>query len=121
MGKKLYVGRIPFKATEDDLKELFSTIGEVESVKIITDAYTAQSKGFGFIEMASEEDAKKAIADLNGTTFMERTITVNEALPPKPRERRGFSSESRGGYDRGKGGGFGSGRGKGAGSRKGRR
>ena len=118
MGKKLFVGSISFKATEDDLKELFSNIGEVESVKIIIDAYTGQSKGFGFIEMASEEDAKKAIAEVNGTTFMERTIIVNEALPQKPREKRGFGgNRGGGGYDRDRGG-FGS-RGKGSGHRRG--
>ncbi len=117
MGKKLYMGSIPFDATEDNLKELFSSIGEVESVKIITDAYTGKSKGFGFIEMASEEDAKKAIADLHGTTFMERTIIVNEARPQKPRERGDFGG-GRGNYDRDRGG---FGRGKGSGHRKGRR
>ncbi|MBI5408419.1 MAG: RNA-binding protein [Nitrospirae bacterium] len=110
MGKKLFVGSIPYNATEDDLTRLFSTIGEVESVKIITDAATGQSKGFGFIEMSSEEDAQKAINDLNGTSFMERTIVVNEARPQQPRERRG--GEGRGGYGKGRGG-FGGGRGSG--------
>ncbi|MBI5056932.1 MAG: RNA-binding protein [Nitrospirae bacterium] len=127
MGKKLYVGSIPFQASEDALHELFSTVGEVESVKIITDAQTGQSKGFGFVEMVSEEDAGKAITSLNGTTFMERTIVVNEARPQAPRERRGgFGGGGRGGNDRGRGG-FGGGpgggsRGKGgAGQRRGRR
>ncbi len=96
MGKKLYIGNISFNATEDSLKELFLTIGEVESVKIITDAYTGQSRGFGFVEMAKEEDARKAMENLNGTSFMERTIIVNEARPQRPRER--------GGFDRGRGG-----------------
>ncbi len=117
MGKKLYMGSIPFNATEDDLRELFSTAGGVESVKIITDAYTGRSKGFGFVEMASEEDARKAIADLHGTRFMERTIIVNEARPQKPRERRDFSG-GRGGYDRDRGG---YGKGRSSGHRKGRR
>ncbi len=114
MGKKLYIGTIPFKATEDDLKKLFSNIGEVESVKIITDAYTGYRKGFGFIEMVSDEDAEKAIAALNGTTFMERTIVVNEARPQKPRERRG-SGGGKGYHDRDR-----SGFGRGTGYRKGR-
>jgi RNA recognition motif-containing protein len=109
MGKKLYVGNISFKVREEDLKEFFSTIGEVESVKIITDAYTGQSKGFGFVEMVYEEDAQKAIANLNGKTLMERAIIVNEARPQRPRDRRGFGG-GRGSYGRGKGG-FGGGRG----------
>jgi RNA recognition motif-containing protein len=117
MGKKLYVGSIPFKASENDLKELFSTVGEVASVKIITDMYTGQSKGFGFIEMTSEEDAKKAIAELNGTSFMEKTIIVNEARPQKPREKRGFGGD-RGNYDRNRSS---FGKGSGTGHRKGRR
>ncbi len=117
MGKKLYVGRIPFKATEDDLINLFSTIGEVESAKIITDIRTGQSKGFGFIEMSSEEDAKKAISELNGKTFMEREIIVNEARPQQPRERRDFGRD-KGNYGRGRGG---FGRGRKSGNRRGRR
>lgn len=96
MGKKLYIGNISFNATEDNLKDLLLTIGEVESVKIITDAYTGQSRGFGFVEMANEEDAQKALEKLNGTSFMERTIIVNEARPQKPRDRGGFDRGSRG-------------------------
>ena len=109
MGKKLYVGSIPFSATEESLRELFSGIGEVESVKIITDADTGRSKGFGFIEMSSAEDAKKAIEQLNGTKFMERSLTVNEARPQQPREGRGFGGGGgRGGYGQGRGsGGYG--------------
>ncbi len=103
MGKKLYVGSIPFQASEDALHELFSTIGEVESVKIITDAQTGQPKGFGFIEMSSEEDAKRAISALNGKTFMERTLSVAEAKPQQPRERRGFTDRSGGFGSSGKG------------------
>jgi RNA recognition motif-containing protein len=78
MGKKLYVGNISYEVSEEALKEFFSNVGEVESAKIITDAYTGQSKGFGFVEMASDKDAQKAITDLNSTTFQERTIIVNE-------------------------------------------
>ncbi len=123
MERKLYVGSISFNATEEDLMKFFSEVGKVESVKIITDANTGQSKGFAFIEMASEDEAKKAISDLNGASFMERTIVVNEARPRQPRDNRGFGP-GRGGYDsRGKGreGGFGH-KGKGAGpGRRGRR
>ena len=117
MGKKLYVGNLSFNATEEDLRELFSGIGEIESVKIITDAHTNRSKGFGFIEMSLEEDAKKAIEQLNGSTFMERPLIVNEARPQQPREKRGFGG-GRGGFGGGRGG-FGGGRGSGYG--KGRR
>lgn len=112
MEKKIYVGNISFKATEDDIRELFSTVGEVESVKIVTDVQTGRPKGFGFIEMSSEEDAKKAIAALNGKTFMDRTLSVAEAKPQQPRERHGFERK-RGGF----GGGFGEGRGTGRGRR----
>jgi cold-inducible RNA-binding protein len=104
MEKKLYVGNISFKASEEDVRELFARSGDVESVKIITDAHTGNPKGFGFVEMATEEDAKKAIAELNGTTFMERTLSVAEARPQQPRERRGFGRESRGGFGGGRGG-----------------
>ncbi|MBI5374997.1 MAG: RNA-binding protein [Candidatus Schekmanbacteria bacterium] len=103
MGNKLFVGSLPFNATEDDLNSLFSKVGKVESVKIITDTYSGRSKGFGFVEMGSDEDAKKAISEINGTSFMERTIIVNEA---RPKESGG---ERRGGFggNRGGGGGFG--------------
>ena len=109
MGKKLYVGSIAFNATEESLRDLFTSIGEVASVKIITDADTGRSKGFGFIEMSSAEDAKKAIDQLNGTKFMERALIVNEARPQQPREGRGFGG-GRGGF--GGGGGRGSGYGR---------
>lgn len=116
MGKKLYVGNIPFNAEEEELKNLFATIGEVESVKIIIDSQTGQSRGFGFVEMATEEDAAKAIAELNGKTLNDKAIVVNEARPQKPRERSGFGGG--GGYNKDRGG---FGRGKGTGFRKGRR
>ncbi|UCD34208.1 MAG: RNA-binding protein [Nitrospiraceae bacterium] len=119
MGKKLFVGSISYQATEDDLRELFSRIGAVESAKIITDSHTGQSKGFGFVEMSSEEDAEKAVADLNGSSFMDRTIVVSEARPQQKREQRDFGP-GRGGHgsDRGRGG---FGKGKGADKRWGRR
>jgi RNA recognition motif-containing protein len=109
VGKKLYVGNVSFQASEEDLKDFFTKIGEVESLKIITDTYTGQSKGFGFIEMASEEDAKNAIDTLNGSTFMERKIIVNEARPQRQREDRGFS-RGKGGYRGGRKTGPGRGR-----------
>jgi cold-inducible RNA-binding protein len=123
MEKKLYVGNISFKATEEDIRELFGRSGEVETVKIITDAHTGNPKGFGFVEMATVEDAKKAIDELNGTTFMERAITVAEAKPQEPREKRGGFGGGRGGYGGGGGsrGGYGGGGGGRGGQGSGRR
>ncbi|NTU42928.1 MAG: RNA-binding protein, partial [Nitrospirales bacterium] len=108
MGKKIYVGNISYKATEDTVRALFAPFGQVESVSMITDRLTGQPKGFGFVEMASEEEAKKAIASLNGTQFMDRTLTVSEAKPPQQRESRGGFGGGRGGF----GGGRGEGRGR---------
>ena len=107
MEKKLYVGNISYNTTEDELRELFSKCGEVLSVKIITDPHTGRAKGFGFVEMASEADAKKAIAELNGTMSADRTITVAEAKPQQPRERSSFGGGGRGRES------FGGGRGRG--------
>lgn len=103
MAKRLYVGNISFRATEEDIKDLFSKSGNVESVKLITDAHTGQPKGFGFVEMVSEEEAQKAIDALNGTMFMERALTVNEARPQQQREKRGFDRRE-GGFERNRGG-----------------
>lgn len=97
---RLYVGNISFKATEDDLQNLFSQAGEVVSVKLITDAATGRLRGFGFVEMSSEEDGQKAISMFNGQSFMDRAIVVNEAKPQQKREFGG--SRHRGGSaDRG--------------------
>jgi RNA recognition motif-containing protein len=89
MAKKIYVGNLPYTVDEEALREVFAKIGEVQSVKIITDAAMGRSKGFGFVEMASDEDGDKAIATLNGTTLADRTLTVSEARPQKEREGRG--------------------------------
>ncbi|HET9216289.1 MAG TPA: RNA-binding protein [Terriglobia bacterium] len=89
MTKKIYVGNLPFRTTEEDLANLFSQIGPVESVSIITDRDTGRSKGFGFVSMGSD-DADKAIAQFNGTDFNGRALTVNEARPMVKKE--GFSS-----------------------------
>jgi cold-inducible RNA-binding protein len=86
MNLRLYVGNLSFNASEEDLKKLFSEAGEVQSVKIVTDVYSGRPRGFGFVEMASPADAEKAISQLNGKTFMDRTLTVNEAKPQKKRE-----------------------------------
>ena len=83
MGKKLYVGNIPYKSTEEELKEFFSSAGEVLSVNIITDRETGRSRGFGFIEM---ENADGAIQELNGQLFGGRNIRINPARERAPRE-----------------------------------
>ena len=106
MAKKLYVGNLSYNISEDDIKDIFSPHGEVQSVKIITDAATGRSKGFGFVEMANDDDAVKAIAGLNGTTVKERAINVSEARPQTDRDGRGKSGGGkRGGFDRGGSGG----------------
>ncbi len=89
MPTKLYVGNLSFKVTESELQELFQKVGEVRSVKIITDRYTGQSRGFGFVEMANAEDASRAISELNGKSFKERQIIVNEARPEREDRRSG--------------------------------
>src|SRR5438128_5120546 len=81
MGNKLYVGNLPFSATDDSLRELFAQSGSVNSATIITDRDTGRSKGFGFVEMSSDSEASDAITKFNGTNFEGRTITVNEARP----------------------------------------
>ena len=86
MGNKLYVGNLSFKTSEEDLRELFAQAGEIASVKIITDTYSGQSRGFGFVEMATDEAAQKAITMFNGKDFMERALTVNEAKPQQKRK-----------------------------------
>ncbi len=85
MGKKLYVGNLPFSATEDSLKEAFSRFGTVESVTIIMDKDSGQSKGFGFLELATQEEAASAIAKMNGCDMDGRALKVSEAQPKVPR------------------------------------
>jgi RNA recognition motif-containing protein len=89
MGKKLYVGNLPFSATDESLQEMFAQSGSVTSAKIIMDRDTGRSKGFGFVEMASEQEASDAIQKLNGQSVGGRAITVAEARPVTPREDRG--------------------------------
>lgn len=120
MGKKLYVGNLPYSATEQALTDSFSECGTVTSVKIITDRETGRSKGFGFIEMETDEAAASAITKFNGAMYEGRAMTVSEAKPMAPREGgggRGFGGGGRGGFGggRGGGGGFGGGRGGGGG------
>jgi len=102
MAKKLYVGGLSYNTTEATLKDTFAAVGAVETAVIIMDKMTNRSKGFGFVEMATEEDAKKAIETLNGKELDGRTLTVNEAKPMEPRAPRtgggGFGGGNRGGF-----------------------
>lgn len=100
MGKKLYVGNLPYSATEQVLIDTFSQCGVVESAKIIVDRETGRSKGFGFVEMATDDEAAEAIKAFHGADYSGRSLTVNEARPQAPREERGGFGGPRGG-DRG--------------------
>ena len=97
---RLYVGGLPYSITEDRLEELFTEHGTVESARVITDKFTGRSRGFGFVEMSSQEEAQAAIDKLNGTDLEGRSLTVNEAKPWEPRSGGGG-----GGGDHGGGGG----------------
>lgn len=104
MGKKLYVGNLDYGTTEDELRNLFGTVGQVDSVALITDRATGRAKGFGFIEMGTEEAAQQAIQRLNNTELGGRNITVAEARPPSGGGGRGgFGGGGRGGYGGGGG------------------
>lgn len=85
MGKKLYVGNLPFSTNDQDLAEIFGQVGQVRSTKIIMDRDSGRSKGFGFVEMSSEEEAAQAISQFNGAQLNGRPLTVNEARPMAPR------------------------------------
>ena len=89
MGSKLYVGGLPYSATEPQLQELFAEHGTVESARVITDKFTGQSRGFGFVEMSTPQEATAAITAVNGTQMDGRTLTVNEAKPQAPRSGGG--------------------------------
>jgi RNA recognition motif-containing protein len=113
MATKLFVGGLAYVVTDDQLRDLFATVGTVQSAQIIKDKYSGQSKGFGFVEMSTEEEAQTAIKDLNGKEIEGRAIAVNEARPQENRENRSFGGGGggfRGGNDRRGGGGGGGGR-----------
>ena len=93
MSKRIYVGNLSYQTTESDLSNLFEQVGQVESVNIITDRDTGRSKGFGFVEMATDQEAQAAIAAVNGKDLNGRALTVNEA---RPREERGGGRGSSG-------------------------
>ncbi len=96
MSKRLYVGGLPYRTTEEELKDAFAQIGEVTSASIITDKMSGRSRGFGFVEMANDDEADKAIESWNGKDFNGRTLVVNEAKPmgDKP-PRRNFDRDRR--------------------------
>ena len=85
---KLYIGNLSYSVNEDQLKEVFAPLGDVTSVKVITDKFTGNSRGFAFVEMASDEEGKAAIDEMNGKDFGGRPLIVNEARPQQPREQR---------------------------------
>ena len=106
MGKKLYVGNLPYNVSSSDLEHMFSEHGTVQSAEVISDRVTGRSKGFGFVEMGTDEEAQAAINALNGQDHGGRALTVNEA---KPRENRGSGGGGRGGFGGGGRGGYGGG------------
>src|SRR4051812_4623676 len=111
MGKKLYVGNLGYGVTDSELSELFAAHGTVESAQVIMDRDTGRSKGFGFVEMKTDQEAQAAIAGLNGKEVGGRALTVNEARPREDRggggggSRGGSGGGGRGGYGGGGGGG----------------
>src|SRR3954470_22497580 len=105
MGKKLYVGNLSYNASSSDLEQLFSQHGTVQSAEVIADRDTGRSKGFGFVEMGSDDEAQAAIAALNGQEHDGRQLTVNEARPKENRTGGGGGGGGRGGYGGGGGGG----------------
>jgi RNA recognition motif-containing protein len=109
MGNKLYVGGLPYSVTEGRLEEIFAEYGSVQSARVISDKFTGQSRGFGFVEMASGDEAQKAIDALNGSQLDGRTLVVNEARPQERRPGGGGGGMGGGGNRRGGGGGMGGG------------
>jgi cold-inducible RNA-binding protein len=105
MGKKLYVGNLTYGVTDSDLQTMFAPHGNVQSAQVIMDRDTGRSKGFGFVEMSSDQEAQKAIQELNGKEVDGRALTVNEARPKTEGGGRGGPGGGRGGYGGGGGGG----------------
>jgi RNA recognition motif-containing protein len=121
MGRRLYVGNLPYKATDEDLTALFSTVGDVASARVMRDMATGRARGFGFVEMTTDEAAQKAIEKLHQHEMEGRAIVVNEAQPKPAGGGRGPGGGSGGGFNRGGGGGGGRGDDFGGGGAGGRR
>jgi RNA recognition motif-containing protein len=119
MGKKLYVGNLPYSTDSSELEQMFSAHGQVVSAQVISDRDTGRSKGFGFVEMSSDEEAQNAIAALNGQQIGGRALTVNEARPKEEGGGGGGGRRGGGGYGGGGGGGRGGYGGGGGGGRGG--
>ncbi len=109
MSNKIYVGGLPYSTTDGQLQEIFAVHGTVESARVITDKFTGRSRGFGFVEMGTDDEAKKAIEALNGTDLEGRSLTVNEARPQEKRTGGGGGGGGGFGDRRGGGGGGGGG------------
>lgn len=109
MGKKIYVGNLPYNVGDQELGDVFAQFGNVESARIVIDRESGRSKGFGFVEMSSDDEAMTAIEKLNGTELSGRNMNVSEAKPMAPRENRGGFGGGRGNGGP-RGGGFGGGR-----------
>jgi RNA recognition motif-containing protein len=115
MATKLYVGNLSYQTTDESLSELFAEVGTVTSAQVVTDKYTGQSRGFGFVEMATEDEAQQAIAAINGRNVQGRALTVNESRPRENSGGGGYGGGNRGGGGgggRSGGGGYGGGGGR---------
>src|SRR5687768_18487136 len=119
MGSKLYVGNLSYDVTSSDLEQMCAAHGTVQTAEVIQDRDTGRSKGFGFVQMGSDEEAQAAIAALNGQQHNGRALTVNEAKPREDRPRGGGGGGYGGGRGGGGGGGYGGGRGGGGGGGRG--
>jgi RNA recognition motif-containing protein len=104
MGRKLYVGNLPFAMGDEALSEMFSQVGKVDSARVVRDQATGQGRGFGFVEMATDEEAQRAISQINQRNVEGRSIVVNEARPKTAEGGRGGGYGGGGGHDRGRGG-----------------
>lgn len=100
MAKKLYVGNLPYKTTQDDLTAMFAKVGTVASTAVISDKFTGRSKGFGFVEFENDDEAQKAIEQFNGLEMEGRKLVVNEARPMVPRENRPYQHRDNNGGGR---------------------
>jgi RNA recognition motif-containing protein len=118
MATKLYVGNLSYQTTDQDLQDLFAQSGNVTSAQVVTDRYSGQSRGFGFVEMATEDEAQQAIAAVNGKTIGGRALVVNESRPQAARTGGGggYGGGGGGGSRGGSGGGYGGGGGNRGGS-----